>query len=531
MCLKKSIPLLILILLIATSCRPDHTFSFSTSQPNSQGDLAETSLQVPSPTPAPVPSGYHSPHPWDQPDVFFQQVSSTNRIPIGFIPEASIYHIALQIPENLSEPLTGKQAVRYVNREGIPLDEIYFRLFPNFHGGELEVENLRVDGKLAAVMLENQETALRLALDAPLQPGESLVITLDFVLQLPVEMGGNYGLFGYFDEILVLDTFYPSLPAHDQNGWYIHYPYPNGDNTYQDASYYLVEISAPKTFLFAATGSPIIEMETEDSKQVIYAAGPARDFYLGGSRAFTVLSSEVDGIQINSYALPEYETHQEKALLFAANALNSFNDLFGPYPYTEFDLISSPMRALGIEYPGITGIWKDLYEVEGKVYGVENLIMLETVIVHEVGHQWFYNVVGNDQQDHPWLDESLVQFITYLHFVEDQQESLANGLVSNWQSRLAMVEEQEKPIGLPGNRYRGLEYSGIVYGRGPLFFQNLEKQLGRATLLEAIRDYYQDNQWDIATEEDIRNSLEEACRCDLSKTFEEWIYTGGFSEN
>jgi aminopeptidase N len=259
-------------------------------------------------------------------------------------------------------------------------------------------------------------------------------------------------------------------------------------------------------------------------EEVIFAAGPARAFYLAGSQLFTIQSLDLDGITVNSYAIAGVREHQQLALLFAERSLTTFEELFGPYPYVEFDVISSPMQALGIEYPGIIGIYNNLYDQDGTTSGVSNTVMLESVIVHEVGHQWFYNVIGSDQQDQPWVDESLVQYITYLNFATTNQDQFADGLASNWVARLNRVEEQDIPIGLPADRYEGPEYSGIVYGRGPLFFQALEEEFGRDMVIAAIRRYFQRNQWENAGGEDIRNSLEAECNCDLSQFFEEWIY-------
>ena len=522
---------LLLTLLFLTACSAVN-FSRSPQTSTDSGNSAEMPLASLTTSPElPVPDGFLTPHPWDRLDDFYAEVNRTNRFPIEIIPDASIYHISLNIPEDLSTSLTGSQAVRYVNAEADQLDKIYFRLFANFHGGDINLENLEVNGKPASSHLESLDTALRVDLDSPLDPGDSLTITFDFSIGLPAEMGGNYGLFGYFDNVLVLDSFYPVIPAYDENGWYAHFPYPNGDNTYQDASYYLVEVSAPQAFVLAATGSEIASTDLNGTQEVVFAAGPARAFYLAGSQEFSVQSLDLDGIKINSYAPAGVREHQQLALLFAESSLKTFEELFGAYPYAEFDVVSSPMQALGIEYPGIIGIFNNLYDQDGTTSSVSNTVMLESVITHEVGHQWFYSVVGNDQQNQPWVDESLTQFVTYLNFAISDQDQFADGLVSNWEARLDRVENQKIPIGLPADRYEGFEYSGIVYGRGPLFFQALEKELGRDTVIAAIRRYFQENQWRNADGEDIQNSLEAECNCDLSQYFEEWIYPAESSGN
>ena len=461
---------------------------------------------------------------WDDRSVFTQTLTEDGQQVLGSLPMASVYHLSLVIPEDLSELLTGSLDVRYFNQEEEPLTEIYFRLFPNFYGGQLHVQDVSVDDRPADTQLESKDTALRVDLGKPLNPGESIIISLQFVLKLPETMGGNYGLLGYFEEILVLDTFYPMIPAYDEHGWYAHYPYQNGDLTYMDASFYLVEVAAPEDLILASSGS-VVDQRVEDGKQQLtIASGPARDFYLAGSKKFEVMTKEVDGIVVNSYALEGRSVMQELALQFAGQALQNFNHLFGDYPYREFDVVSSPMQALGIEYPGITGIFMNLYDEHGSTYGLANRNMIESVIAHEVGHQWFYNLVGNDQQSEPWVDESLTQYVTYQYFVHEYGKGPALGLVQNWDDRWARVEYEKMPIGLPAGEYGESAYSPIVYGRGPLFYLELEEQFGEEVLLTWIRNFSQAYRWKVADTEDVRESLEAACSCDLSEMFEEWIY-------
>jgi aminopeptidase N len=144
-------------------------------------------------------------------------------------------------------------------------------------------------------------------------------------------------------------------------------------------------------------------------------------------------------------------------------------------------------------------------------------------LAHEAGHMWFYNAVGNDQQNEPWVDESLTQYVTYIYY-EDRYGN-GGGYVDSWMGRWSSVENAEIPIGMPAGEYQGLEYSGIVYGRGPLFFWALEQDFGQETVMSGIESYYADFQWGNAGTEDLRAALEEACDCDLSTYFEEWIYS------
>ena len=514
----RSLGFLIIILLLAACSAsqgggPEAELNASANQADEQA------------TPSPTPSLKAPPaSKWDDRTLYAQNLNPSGQQFLDALPQASVYHIWLTIPENMAELLTGSLEVRYINQETVPLEEVYFRLFPNYAGGQLTVQNVLLDGEPAASTLESDQTSLRVALEEPLNPADAVVISMDYQLQLPETMGGNYGLLGYFENILVLDTFYPMIPAYDQGSWYAHRPYQNGDLTANDASFYLVEVRAPAELVLAASGSVVDESINDGMQTLTIAAGPARDFYLAGSPSFSVLSEEWNGIQVNSYALEGYQTHQRYALQDAIQALETFSDLFGPYPYRELDLLSSPMMALGIEYPGIFGILYELYEEGGFTYGVPNQAMLETVVVHEVGHQWFYNVVGNNQQSEPWVDEALTQFITQQYFVERYGDGAGSALETNWEDRWAQVENEDIPLGLTADEYEGKEYSAIIYGRGPIFYRQLEADLGRGVLLEGLRGYYQQHQWQVATTEGVRQALEKACGCDLGGWFSGWVY-------
>ena len=283
-------------------------------------------------------------------------------------------------------------------------------------------------------------------------------------------------------------------------------------------------MSAPEDFILIASGSQLTRTVENGRQQVSFAAGPVRDFFLAGSSQLTLLSTQAGETTLNSYALPGNELHQQQVLDHLAAGMAIFGELFGPYPYTEFDVVSSPMQALGIEYPGVVGIFKDLYLENSPDYGSYSSTLLEIVVAHELAHQWFYNVVGNDQQSLPWVDESITQYAVYLYYKNLYGGVQAEQQVSEWHGRLRPLNDAEQPLGMAVDGYTPADYSPIIYGRGPLFYDQMAEELGEETLLAALADYYQENMWQIATTESIRASLEGACQCDLSEAFSEWVY-------
>jgi aminopeptidase N len=179
---------------------------------------------------------------------------------------------------------------------------------------------------------------------------------------------------------------------------------------------------------------------------------------------------------------------------------------------------------LGIEYPGMIAITERIYDPEGYLGNTPNNIYLESTTAHEVGHQWFYSVIGNDQLDEPWLDESITQYITWLYYVDRYGEAAAAGFYQSLQDRWNGVEQAAIPIGLPVAAYEGAEYSGIIYGRGPIFVRELAQFMGEETFDAFLHDYYVTYQWGIADTADFRTLAQEHCQCDLSRLFGEWVY-------
>jgi aminopeptidase N len=455
---------------------------------------------------------------WDDRAIFREGLIEAEQPILDQLPGATVYHIDLEIPGNFRR-LQGREQVLYTNREDEPLDEIYFRLFPNTAGGEATVSALTVDGQNVEPVYEFLDSAMRLPLPVALQPGERIEIEMDFEVKVAREMEGNYGLFGYFDDILALDEFYPVIPVYDDEGWNVKVPPPNGDLSYYDASFYLVRVTAPADLTVVASGVEI-GREHEGRNQVLtFAAGPARSFYIAASDRYVVISKTLGETVVNCYVVAGLEDDRPAITLQQVrDALKSFGGRWGAYPYTEFDVVSTPMLASGVEYPGMIALATSLYESDSP------MVSLESTVAHEVGHQWFYNIVGSDQVDEPWLDEALVQYVTGIYY-HDTYGARAERDWRDWMyGYWSRAGQADIPIGLPSGSYEGSQYGPIVYGRGPLFVVALEEKMGRETFDGFLRDYAESNKWGIGTGDEFKRLAEQHCQCDLTPLFEEWVY-------
>jgi hypothetical protein len=491
-----------------------------TAAPAPTAEAAPTVTRLP--TPATQAAGGIFDVAWDDRGLFRASLLDAEESALDRLSGASFYQIAIDLQPGTAQ-LTGREAVRYTNQEGTALDAIYFWLYPNLLGGSSTVSNLVVGGSPVEPAYSEDGAIMEVPLAEPLAPGTSVVVGMDFAVEVPTELGRNYGILADVEGVMALAHFYPQIAVYDDDGWNTT-PAPSyGDVVYADVAFYLVRVTAPADQVVVASGAPV-DVAPDQVAGTTFAIGPARDFYLAVSDGYTAVSKDVGDIAVNSYAPVGEADGAELVLEDAVAALDVFTARFGRYPYTEMDLVSTRTSALGIEYPGIMAITLQLYDLDARLGSLPVPVILESTVVHEVAHQWFYGVVGNDQIDEPWLDESLVQYATLLYYRDRYGPAGAAGFRASLESRWERVDREPIPIGLPVAAYTQQEYGAIVYGRGPLFLEALVDEMGQATFDDFLRDYYQTEKWDIATTERFKALAESHCDCDLTPLFEEWVF-------
>jgi hypothetical protein len=304
---------------------------------------------------------------------------------------ASIYHIEFTIAEDLQH-IAGTQEFRYTNDENVPLDTVHFHLFPNLLGGDLTVAPVSVNDREVDAVKYLRRGVMSVPLQPELLPGQSIILRMDFTIRIPQSLESNYGVFSYTEEVLSLAHAYPMIAVYDDEGWNTEPPSQNGDVTYADASFYIVRVTAPKELMLVTSGCRVSHTESDQTQTLVVASGPARDFYLAASPHYEEISQTFGEVTIRSYAPKESHDSAQLALEVASRAIEDFSARYAPYPYTEFDIVSTPTYALGIEYPGMVAITTELYDVNSIPRGARAKDVLEATVAHEVGHQWFYNL-------------------------------------------------------------------------------------------------------------------------------------------
>ncbi|MCG8570474.1 MAG: hypothetical protein MJB14_10075, partial [Spirochaetes bacterium] len=424
----------------------------------------------------------------------------------------------------------GKMTITIPNLFDSTIAEAAFYLLPVTAGGNLTIEKIKQNNSNLKFQKSNDICYVQLA--NPLKPQDDTTLTLIFQGQLPPKCNGP-GVFFADSESVSLGGFYPALVPFKPNGEINAVtPTKYGDPPGIDLATYIVQLTAPKGYLFASTGNlkKLHDNEHEVAYQIL--SGPVREFFIAGSTNWEEVSSKHKGITITSY-YPNGNLKQGiNAIYFSKDSLDIFSEAYCPYPYSEFDIISAPMgnHGVGMEYPGIIVLNDRLYSPNGMAFGYAADFRMEITTAHEVAHQWFYNLVGNEPVTEPWIDEALAQYSTWLYFSEKNSEASADPLFSSFMNRWKRIKKKLVPIGLPVDSYGPREYGAIVYGRAPLFYFLFRQLNGEEKFNLYLKDYVQQYAWKTVKSEDIQNLLVKHYGPKSKKDFSYWILGKDISE-
>jgi hypothetical protein len=434
--------------------------------------------------------------------------------------------------EDADARIQGRLEITYRNHTGVPLDTIYFRLYPNapeYDDGDMKIIRSTVDDASAPGRFSLDDTLYSIPLDTPLKVGERAEVMLTFETVIPTDPRRSYGMFKYDTDTNTysLAHWLPLLAGWDaENGWNTGPISINGDPVFTEAAVFDVDLVTPVDLVFVSSGSLIDQWSDKTSKQWHFASGPSRDFVMTASSDFVVTETTVGETTVRSYAWPGSEDGAKRVLDSGAKALKLYNDLIGLYPYEELDLVQVAIGngAGGVEFPGMVYIGASFYDVNS---GNIDPSFLEFVVVHEVAHQWFYGVVGNNQYQHAFMDESLANYLSIVYFAAEYGTEAANQQ-ANLNLRLGyfdlLFQQGDKVVDQPTDAFPSMhEYGVIIYGKGALAFLELRQTIGTDAFFAGLHRYYQDNAFTVAKPEDMKAAFEQASGQDLTQFWTHWF--------
>lgn len=423
---------------------------------------------------------------------------------------------------------SGSVRISFTNPDNAALDDLVLRTYPNaplLYGGQLDITSAQVNGidVPVNVFLEDR-TAVRLPLDQPLEPGETLAVSLKFSGKLPVGFGSDqvYGIFNFAKSgpVMLMANAYPLLALLEDGKWRADPVLPEGDAVTSRIALYKVEVRVPASWQVVSSGRVVSRAGSDNDAVIQIAGGPLREFMLAASPTFELEQVLWEDITINHWGQPESESSRAEVMQVAVDALNLFSQTFGPLPYNELDIIAAPLNnASGVEYPGLILVGESLYNSQSSPH------ILPMVTAHELAHQWWYAVVGNDVLLHPWLDEALATYSAQLYQL-NYDPVFYRGALREYRKQVTDLEAEigVQPLDQSVADLSNLEraYAIVAYLKGNLFFEALREEIGAAEFNAAMQFYYRENSYQIASPADLQESFEFACACNLDELFSEW---------
>lgn len=436
--------------------------------------------------------------------------------------------------------LTATVTCDYINNTDVPLDELWFHLYPNayregaavspipadrmteafpsgrYYGG-IDVSKVSVNGTETQISVTGtDENVLAVDLAGSLDPLDRTVIQIEYTATLPKVRHR----FGYTDKSVNLGNFYPVACMYRDGAFVADPYYSTGDPFFSDVANYEVSISAPTGMTGAFTGTVQSTTEGEDYTTYNVVAKNVRDFaaVFGEYQKMSGLAGDT---VVNYYYYNDGEP--ESALNTAILAVKTFGDLFGEYAYPEYSVVQTGFLQGGMEYPMLSMI-SDAYS--GDSYN--------DIVVHETAHQWWYAAVGNDQVKYPWLDEGMAEYSTMLFYEQNADAGYKytfNAKRADALGAYTMYCETYKNNGngdtsmtRPVNEYDNeIEYSYMTYVKGALMLDDVRNTIGSYSFFKGLKSYYSDNKFGIAEPQNLIGALEKASKRSLDKLFDCWL--------
>jgi len=477
--------------------------------------------------------------------------------------------------------LDGFEKIEYFNNSPDTLKFIWFHVWPNaykndktaFTDQSLENGNTKFyfsnkedRGYINKLEFKvNDQTAstedhpqhidiIKLVLPSPLPPGQKITITTPFHVKLPY----NFSRGGHEGDSYQATQWYPKPAVYDRKGWHP-IPYLDQGEFYGDFGNFDVSITLPKNYVVAATGDlqnddeknwlltrssftwkPLKEKyktkygqtktkiqlyptSSSELKTLKYIQTNVHDFAWFADKRFIVKHDTchlTSGKTIDAYTFytPTESETWKSSLQTVKDAARTRSEWVGEYPYNVVSAVQGPEGfGGGMEYPTITLISPQANEK-----------LLEFTIAHEVGHNWFYGILGTNERLHPWMDEGINTFYDnrYTEWKYGKEGEIQFGsqsfAVKNAERLLfesKAVVNKDQPINTDGDKFTHLNYSMIAYYKTGAWLEMVEKKLGKETFDKAMQEYYRQWQFKHPYPEDFKKVLETVSGQDLDPEF------------
>ncbi len=494
--------------------------------------------------------------------------------------------------DDIKNELTGMEEFEYVNNSPDKLTKIFIHLWPNAYStghtalanqqykqnddklrfgndslkGSIDSLNFRISGSpVIWTYDEDNPDICIIHLPIPLQPGERLSITTPFRVKIP---SGVISRLGHIDQSYQITQWYPKPAVYDADGWHpLHYL--NQGEFYSEYGSFDVRITLPDNYVVGATGdlqtksevdfmnnlaeetaaeykltppnkkggSNAFPTSSENFKTIRFTQRNVHDFAWFADKRYKVLKGSVElphsGRKVNSWALftPKNALLWQKAIEYINDGTYYYSKWNGDYPYNNVTAVDGTISAGGgMEYPNVTVIGRE-----------RSAMQLEIVIVHEVGHNWFYGQLGSNEREHGWMDEGM-NTLNEMRYIQTKYPDNANfskalfngGLHFNnldhhdsgdISYRTIAWLGEDQPIETSSPEFSPINYGIVMYQKTGLVFFYLKDYLGQKLFDECAMEYYRSWEFKHPSPVDMRASFEKTSGKDLSWLFDDLINT------
>ena len=499
------------------------------------------------------------------------------------------YQIEVSLNDT-AHTLTGFEKVEYVNNSPNELPFLYFHLWPNAYKNQStafakqQLENgsarfyysksaergfidglaFEADGKPLTWEYDKKNPDIaKITLPRPLKKGEKITIQTPFTVKIP----DSFSRLGHVGQSYQITQWYPKPAVYDAKGWHP-MPYLDQGEFYSEFGSFDVQITLPQNYVVGATGQlqnpeeltwlaqKVQETIQKDGnfdekdlsfptsalqlKTLHYKQDSIHDFAWFADKRFHVLTDTVQLPNSNRKVITWAMFTNEEASLwtkgaqYVADAVYFYSDKVGLYPYNHCTAVQSALSAgAGMEYPMITVIGKS-----GSAKALEN------VILHEVGHNWFYGILASNERQHPWMDEGMNSYYEYRYLAEKYPDAKLIGEMANTGIGRALDLTAYKPsdmmyylyliharknadqaIDMHSADYTSLNYGGIVYGKTALAFTYLQAAIGTPTLDSMMHEYYRQYSFKHPYPEDLKQLFTDKTGNHLNWFFDDMLNT------
>ena len=451
--------------------------------------------------------------------------------------------------------------IEFVNGTDISVDTLWLHLYPNAYAntntafatdleqmgsfafrrseeedrGKIELVNWFLNSTSIDVIVD--ETLGYIVLDTPVTPGDTVCLSGEFLVKVP----RFWSRMGHSGDTYEITQWYPKMCVLEENGWFLSRYHASGE-FYSDYGSYEVTINVPADFLTAATGAVTTTEYSLDSlrRTDFYLAENVHDFAWCASPDYIIESHQFvypicdDTVNVHMVMLDDSEDHWETIPAAVDSTLAYFGEWYMPYPYNDLWVVEpAPGSSGGMEYPQF-------------VFASESIVftrVLEMVTIHEVGHQWFYGLLGNNEAEEAWLDEGMNTFseLRYMqrnHGFSGNMTTTPDWLLSISDRDLqalsysgAVYEDVTPVISTATDAGNGSYNMGYTYYTKPaLFLSMLQLQLGEELFDEIMAIYFERFAFHHPKTEDFQAIVEELSGRSWETEFDFWLRGTGSAD-